>query len=473
MTSVKLVPLYWDMLLGVRENIQGDKLSEKEEYIRLVNKSYFYFFSYCMLFREGIYEYDDGMIVFPSVSSLRDVSLQYRVKGKYDDFAFRWKERKALLRFLFTWPYLKAKRPLLVYEKSCETAQDNGFYFFQYCMEHDMERVMGYRIYYVIDKKSPDYARVQKYEPHVLDYMTTKHIVYALATKLYVSPETKAHAYPMRRKGSSLSFLCKRAPLLFLQHGVLGLKRVEDSLGYGRSHSSAAFVVSGDCEEEIVRKYLEYPPDRIANVGLCRWDALFDKSDTCREILVMPTWRDWLEDMTDKEFLESAYFHNYLNLLNSTRLISYLESYDYQLKFYLHPKMKMFLGEFQTASQRIHLCEFTKEPLNENLMRAGVLITDYSSVCWDMYYQSKPVIFFQFDREDYNQVRGGYLDLKDGLFGSSVETLDQLLDELEKQFQKHFLLDDKWKEKQHDYYSYMDHEHARRTCDYIMEHFKS
>lgn len=48
--------------------------------------------------------------------------------------------------------YLFRKRLLqksiyLTYEKYCCMAQDNGFYFFQYCMDHDMESVMNRKIY--------------------------------------------------------------------------------------------------------------------------------------------------------------------------------------------------------------------------------------------------------------------------------------------------------------------------------------
>ena len=33
-----------------------------------------------------------------------------------------------------------------------------------------------------------------------------------------------------------------------------------------------------------------------------------------------------------------------------------------------------------------------------------MLITDYSSVSWDVYYQEKPVVFYPFDLETYEDV---------------------------------------------------------------------
>ena len=40
-----------------------------------------------------------------------------------------------------------------------------------------------------------------------------------------------------------------------------------------------------------------------------------------------------------------------------------------------------------------------------------MLITDYSSVSWDIYYMEKPILFYQFDLEQYNETNGSYIDM--------------------------------------------------------------
>jgi CDP-glycerol glycerophosphotransferase (TagB/SpsB family) len=50
------------------------------------------------------------------------------------------------------------------------------------------------------------------------------------------------------------------------------------------------------------------------------------------------------------------------------------------------------------------------------LARSRLLITDYSSVAWDSLYLDRPVLFFQFDVEEFNARRGAHIDLDD-LFG--------------------------------------------------------
>ena len=64
-------------------------------------------------------------------------------------------------------------------------------------------------------------------------------------------------------------------------------------------------------------------------------------------------------------------------------------------------------------------------------MRCSMLITDYSSVCWDVYYMDKPVLFYQFDYDMYNQAHGSYINMENDLFGNRSTTEDALLNDVE------------------------------------------
>ena len=54
-----------------------------------------------------------------------------------------------------------------------------------------------------------------------------------------------------------------------------------------------------------------------------------------------------------------------------------------------HPKFKEYLHNFLIDDESIELIAFGALPLNELLMSANLLLTDYSSVAWDFYYQKK------------------------------------------------------------------------------------
>ena len=103
-----------------------------------------------------------------------------------------------------------------------------------------------------------------------------------------------------------------------------------------------------------------------------------------------------------------------------------LEAYDTKLIFCMHPKFREFIGQFKTASDRILLFDYDKKPINEMVMEASMMVTDYSSVSWDMYYMEKPIVFYQFDYERYMEEQGSYIDMTTELYGDRAETPEEL-----------------------------------------------
>ena len=84
-----------------------------------------------------------------------------------------------------------------------------------------------------------------------------------------------------------------------------------------------------------------------------------------------------------------------MKLLQSQKLARILKENDVKLIFYIHPKFKDYLSEFNVSGDNIELIPFGTEPLNEIMKKCSMLITDYSSVCWDVCYLDKPVLFYQ------------------------------------------------------------------------------
>lgn len=389
----------------------------------------------------------------------------------YAGFAFRFRERMALIIYRLLRKSLKKKNIFLVYEKYCSMAQDNGFYFFKYCMDNDIEKKMGRHIYYVIDKKQPDYANLEPYKDHVLQYMSFKHTLYLLAARLLISSDSKKHAYAWRSTESIIrKKILKEKKSVFLQHGVFGLKRSAE-FRRGTGGGTNLFIASNELEKGFIMENMGYKDDQVALTGLARWDVLMDKSADIekKHILVMPTWRKWLEDTTDEIFLESEYFRKYMDLINSDRLADYLERHDLWMDFYVHPKISERIDQFSATSERIRLIPFGSEALNELMMECRLLITDYSSVCWDVYYQGKPVIFYQFDLEKYNEAQGAYMDLEKDLFGDRAETEDELFALLEESAENGFVLKPQYAAIREGLYAFIDRNNSKRIAEEVMK----
>lgn len=460
--SLKLKPLIWFFFAILQ--IDG-----KEYEMELVNRDYTNYAKYCSLFFQNSYEYEDGMFVYPFVNSARNIALQYRKRGDYDDIRIKLKERLAVARYLLTFPVLKHKNIFLVFEKYSEMAQDNGYYFFRYCMEHNMEKAMECKIYYVITKDSPDREKLAPYMNNVIDFMSIRYITYALAAKLLVSTDAKAHSYAWRRKGSVLFPFIKRKKLVFLQHGVTAMKQVDFFYGKGKRGECDLFITTSDFEKKIVEDNFGYQPDQIPVTGFARWDVLEDQSEGSRDILVMPTWRSWLEEYTEAAFRESDYYKQYMTLLKNPKFHQMLEKHDVTVKFYLHPKFKDYIGEFASDSDRIEFIAFGTKPLNEIMMKCRMLVTDYSSVSWDMFYQKKPVVFYQFDLNDYLAVHGSYIDMKKDLFGPTADTVEELICHMEDCIKNEFSLTNEQEALHMEYFKYVDDRNSERICKAIEE----
>lgn len=460
--NVDLKSLYWDVVVM----FVNPETGERFEAAVSMTRAYRLFTSFLY---GGSYETGNGFFLYPYNTSSKKLAFQFREEGEYDHLGFRVKELTAFAAYYLLKPYWDSRHIQLVYEKFCMMAQDNGYYFFKYCMDHEEEKRQNNHIYYVITKDAPDRKKMDAYQSHLVDFMSIRHMIYMIAAELLVSTDTRNHLYAMRQRGSILKRYLRKKPLVFLQHGVTALKKVDFFYGKGKSGSCNLFVVTSDFEKKIVEDYFGYAEDEIVNSGFARWDVLEDKSEGLREILIMPTWRAWLENVTLEEFKESDYFHNYMALLNSPRFHCFLEKNDLLANFYLHSKFREFIQDFSVESDRIRLIVFGEEPANELMMRCKMLVTDYSSVCWDVFYLDKPVVFFQFDRDKYMEAHGSYLDMDRELFGDCAQDVDGLLTYMEKCADDHFVVRPEYEKMQKSFYKYFDDQNSRRICDAIVK----
>lgn len=411
----------------------------------------------------------DGHLVYPFVNGKRQFTIQYRDYQKaYDSWAFLMKEYAALACYFLLKPYWDKKQQWLICEKFCTMAQDNGYYFFRYCMENltDEEKK---RIFYVIDKNCPDYEAVKPYEENVLPFMSFRYMIALCGAQLLISSDAIRHFYIWDSPNSVFKVLYQiRKNIVFLQHGVMGFKQCHKTFHKSGGNRMALFVVSSPYEQKIITDYFEYDKEEVIITGLPRWDVLENHaSEENREILLMPTWRGWLEDVGHEEFKQSDYYKNYKAFLTNKKLSQMLEKHNLFLKFYIHPKFREYIRDFWVENARIELIPFGSRPLNQLLMSCSLLITDYSSVAWDVYYQNKPVIFYGFDFETYQQLQGSYMDLETEAFGDFVCTDEELFASLEKSIASNFKEEEKYREKKKNLLPLRDHDNSRRIYEKI------
>lgn len=273
----------------------------------------------------GNYEIPKGdHILFPMASTNHMLTFRYRLRSDYDSGITSAKQNMVYVFYRLTKPIWTREKIWVIYEKYCTEAQDNGCYFFQYCMENLPEEEKKY-IYYILDRNSAQWDRMQKYGSNVVPFMSARHILYLLAARIYAAPDAKFHGFVWKPKPNIISREISKKQILFLQHGVTALKRVDKLFGKNGSAPMTYFAVTSEFEQKIVTENFGYAKENVPILGFTRWDVLENKARPDeKNILIMPTWRPWLEEQSDEVFRESEYCRRYRQLLENPELGAFL-----------------------------------------------------------------------------------------------------------------------------------------------------
>jgi glycosyltransferase involved in cell wall biosynthesis len=219
----------------------------------------------------------------------------------------------------------------------------------------------------------------------------------------------------------------------FLQHGV-----IKDDLSlWLNDRDIDLFVVSTEAELESVAgdgsSYIVTDKETRLT-GLPRFDRLLAKGRAVdREardlILVAPTWRTSLTlrlDRTtqirdvDPQFRGSDYFRSWDAILRSEEIAAAAAHRGWRVAFMPHPNMQPILASLDLPSH-VQPLTFSDNDVQELYARCALLVTDYSSVAFNIAYLDRPVVYFQFDREEMmsggHMGRRGYFDYARDGFG--------------------------------------------------------
>ncbi|EED2590568.1 TPA: CDP-glycerol glycerophosphotransferase family protein [Campylobacter coli] len=306
-------------------------------------------------------------------------------------------------------------------------ADDNAEHLYRYIMQNHPEQ----EIVFALRKESSDWKRLEKERFNLIEFESFEfERIIKKASKVISS---HADEYLIRHVTLTQQFV-------FVQHGVI----MNDLSRWLNSKKINLFITSTRAEyDSIANNYNRYKfgKKEVLLTGLARHDVLLknNKSDT-KQILMMPTWRAGIVgNVTNsskrelkENFKQSEYFQKWNSLLNNDSLKKLCELYSYTIVFNPHPNIMPYLKEFNLPSY-IKIAN-QDESLQVLFCNSSLMITDYSSVAFEMAYLEKPVIYYQFDKEDFfnsHTLQKGYFDYtKDG-FGPVVENEENLLKELE------------------------------------------
>lgn len=196
---------------------------------------------------------------------------------------------------------------------------------------------------------------------------------------------------------------------------------------FQKVYSRFNYVVAGSEKmANIFRESFGISNSQIIRSGIPRTDLFFNQEHlkqiekslkaeypiikNKKVILYAPTFRDGkLNDSTIKLNIESMYRE--------------LKE-DYVLFLRLHPAMNV---EFDNKYPNFIVDVSNYVDINELLVVSDLLITDYSSIPFEFSLLNKPMLFYAYDLEEYNQLKGFWEDYEQMVPGPITRTTDELI----------------------------------------------
>ena len=191
----------------------------------------------------------------------------------------------------------------------------------------------------------------------------------------------------------------------------------------------------------------------IIKMNLPRWDKYNDFENIIKEesinnknIFVMFTWRL----LKEKKEISKLYFENINELLNNNLLLKELEKYNISLYFTFHrqvwDKSKLKLNKY--------IKYIEEKEISNILSNTSLLVTDFSSIIFDIIYREKPFVIFIPDSNDptLNDIYSDCYcklikDIKDGTisFQNTFFSIEDTVNKINYYIKNNFYLEPKLK----------------------------
>ena len=361
--------------------------------------------------------------------------------------------------------FSKKYRNLWIISERGIDARDNGYFFFRYLRQSHPE----INVWYVISSSSADFPKVSDIGQWV-EYNSFKHFVVYAASVIRISSSMWggdlpkcAYFYKLR------THMIRKRKFVFLKHGI-----VKDYLPQHcvQSGTPDLYICGAKPEYEYVKANFGHPENVVKYTGLARFDNLHG-IQTKNQILIMPTFRTWLQNVEESVVAQSEYVSRYNSLINDPRLLECLGDHHLKLVFYPHLVFQKYVDLFHSESESVVIAKFKEYDVQQLLIESKLLVTDFSSVFFDFGYMNKPVLYYQFDRDSYVKKHydftAGYFSYDDDGFGEVVFDQDRLVDAIIERINSNFSIEDCYQERINKFFPLRDSQNCERIFQEIMK----
>ena len=356
--------------------------------------------------------------------------------------------------YLLLYPFYRKKRIWLFMDRQ-ENADDNAEHLYKYAVTQKD----NIKKYFTVSDEFGDFTRLSNL-PNVLEFYSIKQrLVYLFAEKIISSHPDENILNPFMGKNVKSYSGLINSDKIFLQHGVTK-DNVSSWLHKSDKNLKLITTVSDAERKSFLDPGYNYDENIIQTLGFPRFDNLKTNEKTKRQILIAPSWRTDLHNMTIKYIMDSDYFKTINSLINNKTLISIAEKYDYKIIFKPHPMVYGYVDLFET-NEYVTIDE--KTTYQELFKDSDLLITDYSSIAFDFSYMKKPIIYYQHDN-DYN-FKEGYFKYKTMGFGDVITDENILIGKIEEYLKNDCKMEEIYTKRVNSFYKYNDKNNCKRVYD--------
>jgi glycosyltransferase involved in cell wall biosynthesis len=358
-------------------------------------------------------------------------------------------------------------------------ARDNAETLYRYLRAEHPE----INAWFVINRTSPDYARLVREGFRVVAHGSREHVVLMKNASHLISSNVDRYIvepYDFGRFGRS------RWRFTFLQHGVtkddlshwLNGKLIHRVLATGQAEFDA-FVGDGTPYWMTERE--------VALTGFPRHDDLQRRlEETPAErrnvLLITPTWRQYLVDNTTTMngnqravldgFKESDYYRSWIGLLNHPELREAAVRAGVEIAFAPHPNLQGHLSTGDVPDW-VQMVSYADSDIKEWLARSVLTVSDYSSLAFDAAYVRTPSVYFQFDREQFfsgaHAYRKGYFSYEEDGFGPVVDNIQDAVAAIKRRLETPREFIEPYAERIERVFTYRDTRNCERVVDSIKQ----
>ena len=362
------------------------------------------------------------MMLFLRRNAKGGLTIVKRFLDEYEKTkTYRFWESKFLSAVLYHLGKLAGKisdKPVnLFFEKESAKTEEGAYEVFSLAQKCDTSKN-----YFIIDGTSEDFEKI-KTNPNVIRKYSPKYYWVLYRAGAIISTEAAAHLNILRSSNHYLRTKMIEYKFIFLQHGVTYMKCHGPTSAFVRGREAEPnYIFAGSQKErDVIVDMLRLPEENVIITGLpifstIEYGHIGQESDDF--VTIMLTFKPYEERLDS--FENSEYYRAVIDLYNIVK--GYIQ--EEKILVVAHPRIHYLLEKTDMRDR------MWNKPISQVLKITKLLVTDYSSVAYNSFYQGAGVVFYQQDIKEYEEICGKLIPSEEEYIGYrafDLKEFDQII----------------------------------------------